>query len=207
MTQHRKSGHCNCGIVSFEFTLPTRDIYACHCSICRRSTGNNGVAVVIVRKDAFAWTSGEDRIRRWRKPDADWGCAFCERCGSALPDDNDEKHLYVSDTGASDAEGGPPHIRIFDVGEDSGLSGGELFAKVSPGASDGFRLDTDGNVWTSAGGGVNCYSPEGVLLGRVQVPETVANVEFGGPRRNRLFICATTSLYAIYTGQNGARRP
>ena len=95
MTQHRKSGHCNCGIVSFQFTLPTRDIYACHCSICRRSTGNNGVAVVIVPKDAFAWTSGEERIRRWRKLDADWGCAFCDCCGSALPDDNDETHLYV----------------------------------------------------------------------------------------------------------------
>ena len=119
----------------------------------------------------------------------------------------DEKRLYVADTGATEDENGPHHIRRFDVQGDGTISGGEVFADIDPGIADGFRIDTDGNVWTSAGDGVHCYSPEGDLLGKIFVPETVANVEFGGPNRNRLFICGTTSLYAIYTMQNGARRP
>ncbi|MBT3275514.1 MAG: SMP-30/gluconolactonase/LRE family protein [Spirochaetales bacterium] len=118
----------------------------------------------------------------------------------------DEKRLYVSDTGGSHDDNGAHHIRIFDVSETGSLSGGEVFAEISPGLSDGFRLDSDGNVWTSAGDGVHCYSPGGDLLGKIIVPEPVANIEFGGPRRNRLFICATTSLYAIYTAQNGASK-
>jgi gluconolactonase len=119
----------------------------------------------------------------------------------------DETRLYVSDTGGSHDDKGPHHIRVFTVTENGSLSGGEVFAEISPGLSDGFRLDTDGNVWTSAGDGVHCISPEGDLLGKILVPEPVANIEFGGPERNRLFICATTSLYSIYTSQNGARKP
>ncbi len=119
----------------------------------------------------------------------------------------DETRLYVSDTGASHDDKGPHHIRVFTVTENGSLSGGEVFAEISPGLSDGFRLDTDGNVWTSAGDGVHCISPDGDLLGKILVPEPVANIEFGGPERNRLFICATTSLYSIYTTQNGARKP
>ena len=65
----------------------------------------------------------------------------------------------------------------------------------------------DGNVWTSAGDGVHCYAPDGTLLGRIKIPEAVSNVCFGGPKRNRLFITATTSLYAVYLAQSGALRP
>jgi gluconolactonase len=72
---------------------------------------------------------------------------------------------------------------------------------------DGFRLDVSGNLWTSAGDGVHCYAPDGTLLGKINVPEVVANVCFGGPKRNRLFICATTSLYAIFLGTRGCLRP
>ncbi len=72
------------------------------------------------------------------------------------------------------------------------------------GAFDGFRLDDAGRVWTSAGDGVHCYDPDGTLIGKVRVPEPVANVVFGGPKRNRLFICATTSLYAVLLPVNGA---
>ncbi len=89
------TGHCNCSQVAFTIEAEPSDIYACHCSICRRSTGVNGVAVVVVRKTAFSWTRGEDLVQRWRKPDGDWGCAFCRVCGSALPDENDSEHLYV----------------------------------------------------------------------------------------------------------------
>jgi len=63
------------------------------------------------------------------------------------------------------------------------------------------------NIWTSAGDGVHCYSPDGTLLGKINVPEVVANVCFGGPKRNRLFIAATTSLYAIFVQTQGALRP
>ena len=77
---------------------------------------------------------------------------------------------------------------------------------IEPGLADGFRLDTDGNVWTSAGDGVHCFSPNGDLLGKVRVPEVVSNLAFGGPKRNRLFITATTSLYSVYVGAVGAGR-
>jgi gluconolactonase len=114
----------------------------------------------------------------------------------------DEKLLYVSDTGAPH----PRPIRVFDVGVDGTLSNGRVFATSTSGSFDGFRCDTEGRVWTSAGDGVHCYDPDGTLLGKVLVPETVANVEFGGPKLNRLFICGTTSLYSVLLTVNGARR-
>jgi gluconolactonase len=119
----------------------------------------------------------------------------------------DERRLYVSDTGMTHVRDGPRHIRAFDVGRDGALSGGEVFATCTEGMFDGFRFDADGRLWTSAGDGVHCYSPDGTLLGKVLVPESVANVVFGGPKRNRLFICATTSLYSVMLGVNGAARP
>ena len=119
----------------------------------------------------------------------------------------DERRLYVSDTGHGGAAGSPqpPHLRVFGVGDDGALSGGEVFAVPTAGSFDGFRCDTEGRVWTSAGDGVHCYSPDGTLIGKVLVPEKVANVVFGGPKRNRLFICATTSLYAVLLPVNGAK--
>ena len=92
-------------------------------------------------------------------------------------------------------------------GADGALSGGEVFATCTEGIFDGFRFDADGRLWTSAGDGVHCYDPDGTLLGKVLVPEAVANVVFGGPKRNRLFICATTSLYSVMLGVSGATRP
>jgi gluconolactonase len=117
----------------------------------------------------------------------------------------DERILYVADTGATHVEDGPRHIRRFRVADDGRLDGGEVFAVCTAGLFDGFRLDIDGRIWTSAGDGVHCYDPDGTLIGKVRVPETVANVAFGGPKRNRLYICATTSLYAIYLTVNGVR--
>jgi gluconolactonase len=119
----------------------------------------------------------------------------------------DEKKLYVADTGGSHDPGGAHHVRVFDVVGGKRLANGRVFAEIDPGLADGFRLDTDGNVWTSAGDGVHCYSPKGILLGKILVPEVVSNVCFGGAKRNRLFITATTSLYAVYVGQTGALRP
>jgi gluconolactonase len=119
----------------------------------------------------------------------------------------DESQLYIVDTGATHVKDGPRHIRKFAVGGDGRLSGGEVFATCTVGLFDGFRFDTRGNIWTSAGDGVHCYAPDGALIGKVRVPEVVANVCFGGPKRNRLFICGTTSLYAIYVNAAGATRP
>ena len=115
----------------------------------------------------------------------------------------DEHTLYIADTGASHTPDGPAHIRRFDVGDDRALSGGEVFATCTNGLFDGFRIDTEGRVWTSAGDGVHCYDPDGTLLGKVRIPEIVANVTFGGQRRNRLFICGTSSLYSVYLFATG----
>ena len=120
----------------------------------------------------------------------------------------DESILYVSDTGASHVAGGPRWIRKFAVGaDDASLSGGEVFATCAFGLFDGFRIDARGHLWTSAGDGVHCYGPDGALIGKIGTPETVANVCFGGPKRNRLYICATSSLYAIYVNAREAPRP
>jgi gluconolactonase len=84
---------------------------------------------------------------------------------------------------------------------------GKIFSQIDDGIYDGFRLDTDGNIWTSAGRGVNCYAPDGTLIGRIHLPEVVSNVAFGGARKNRLFITATTSLYSVYVFATGAMQP
>ncbi|UVF21122.1 SMP-30/gluconolactonase/LRE family protein [Microvirga terrae] len=117
----------------------------------------------------------------------------------------DETRLYVADTGATHVKDGPRHIRVFDVDADGNLTNGKVFATCTAGLFDGFRLDEAGRIWTSAGDGVHCYDPDGTLIGKILVPEGVANLVFGGPKRNRLYICATTSLYAIMLPVNGAR--
>ena len=117
----------------------------------------------------------------------------------------DESRLYIADTGATHAPDGPRHIRAFDVIDGRTLAGGEVFATSDRGLFDGFRLDEAGRLWTSAGDGVHCFEPDGTLIGKIRVPETVSNVCFGGPHRNRLFITATTSLYSVYLLLRGAR--
>jgi len=116
----------------------------------------------------------------------------------------DERQLLVVDSGYTESAQGPRHIRCFDL-DDSGtrLLRSRVFAECSDGIFDGFRIDQQGRVWASTAVGVNCYAPDGRLIGRVRVPEMVANVCFGGAQRNRLFICGTTSLYAIYLKING----
>lgn len=120
----------------------------------------------------------------------------------------DEDLLYVADTGATHIKDGPRHIRRFQVSANGrGVSGGEVFAESGNGLFDGFRIDTNGNLWTSAGDGVHCYMPDGQLIGKIRLPEAAANVCFGGAKLNRLFICATTSLYAVYLNARGATPP
>jgi gluconolactonase len=113
----------------------------------------------------------------------------------------DETKLYVTDTGHPDR-----HCRVFDVDLDKGtLTGGDVWAKATNGGFDGFRFDTEGHCWMSAADGVHCLDPDGTLLGKVFIPEPVANLVFGGPKRNRLFICGTSSLYSVMLAVNGAK--
>ena len=112
----------------------------------------------------------------------------------------DESQLYIVDTRNK-------HIRRFGVASDGILSGGEVFATCDAGTFDGIRLDDAGRVWAAAHDGVHCFHPDGTLLGKLHVPETVANLVFGGAQRNYLFITATTSLYALRVTVTGARYP
>ena len=118
----------------------------------------------------------------------------------------DESRLYVADSAASHDPSAPRHIRMFDVVGER-LQGGAAFAEIDAGVPDGIRVDDQGRLWSSAADGVHCFDAAGVRLGRVRVPECVANLTFGGPRRNRMFICGTTSLYAVHLCVNGAQRP
>lgn len=122
-------------------------------------------------------------------------------CPNGLAFSPDESRLYVADTGRM-FSADPQHIRVYDM-VDGRPANGRLFHKIATGCADGLRVDMDGNVWSSAGDGVHCIAPDGRLLGRILVPETVSNLCFGGRRGNRLFITATTSLYAIVLNRQG----
>jgi len=115
----------------------------------------------------------------------------------------DESILYIADTGITHDADGPRHIREHQVNADGTLSGGAVVAECTEGVFDGFRLDRGGCIWTSAADGVHCLTPDGYLVGKIHIPEMVANVCFGGPKLNRLFICGTTSLYSVYLNVNG----
>ncbi|KAJ3049899.1 hypothetical protein HK097_009106 [Rhizophlyctis rosea] len=116
----------------------------------------------------------------------------------------DESLLYVVDSGRTHVPNGPRHIRVFNVSPDGKtLTGGQVFA--DNGNYDGLRLDSDGRIWTSASDAVHCYEPDGTLLGKIVIGEPVSNVCFGGERGNRLYITATTSLYAVLLPVVGAK--
>jgi gluconolactonase len=116
----------------------------------------------------------------------------------------DESILYIADTGVSHLENGPKHIRAFKLKPDGkSLGSSKVFADCSAGLFDGFRVDSNDTIWSSAADGVHCYLPTGDLIGKIRIPEIVGNVCFGAARRNRLFICGCTSLYSVYLGVNG----
>lgn len=126
-------------------------------------------------------------------------------CPNGLAFSPDESLLYVADTGRM-YHGDPQHIRVFEM--DGGRPrGGRVFHSISPGAADGFRVDTDGNIWSSASDGVHCIAPDGTLLGKILVPELVSNLCFGGRAKHQLYITATTSLYMVPLNRKGAQHP
>lgn len=119
----------------------------------------------------------------------------------------DESILYIVDSGIAPDPNGPHHIRAFNVTNKDALTGGDVLVEVEPGIPDGMRVDIEGNLWCTAADGVQCFTKGGELIGKVRVPEVCANVVFGGPLRNRLFICGSTSLYAVYTNTRGVEIP
>ena len=119
----------------------------------------------------------------------------------------DESILYIADSAGSFGNDRPHHIRAFDVSSGNKLKKSRVFAEINPGLPDGFRVDTDGNIWTTAGDGIHIYTPSGVLIGKIRTPKTPANLTFAGPKRNWLFIAATDSMHLLYTMANGVQRP
>jgi gluconolactonase len=109
----------------------------------------------------------------------------------------DYRKLYVADTGA------PREIKVWDV-EGKALRNGRRFVQLdvpgsgAPSFADGIRCDVDGNIWAGARPGVQVIAATGERLGMIRLPETCANVCFGGTRRNRLFMTSSQSLYAVY---------
>ncbi len=118
----------------------------------------------------------------------------------------DEQRLYVVESGAA-----PRRIRVFDLGEDGqGLVNDRVFFEAdAKGSPDGFRCDIDGNLWAGWGtgegrDGVMVFAPDATPIGRIALPERCANLCFGGRARNRLFMAASQSLYALYVNTQGA---
>ena len=126
----------------------------------------------------------------------------------------DEKLLYVCDSSGNEGGPGSSHdIRAYDVVDGERLANGRTFVNMGAGLADGIRCDVDGNVWAGAGwtdedyNGVHIFSPAGILIGKIHLPEICANVCFGGAKRDRLFMAASTSLYSLYVGTTGAMMP
>ncbi|BCY11992.1 SMP-30/gluconolactonase/LRE family protein [Actinoplanes sp. L3-i22] len=112
----------------------------------------------------------------------------------------DERLLYIADTRQE-----PSHIRVFEVAEDGTLDGGGIFATCDFGRFDGMRADTAGRIWAASWDGLHCFAPDGTLIGKLLTPEPVANLTFGGPALNQLFLTAGRSVYSLRVTFNGAR--
>ena len=130
-------------------------------------------------------------------------------CPNGLCFSPDESLLYIAETGRIHESTAEREIRVFQVADATKgkLGRGRRFYAPAAGVADGFRCDEDGNVWTSAGDGVHCVSPKGELLGKIHTPQAVSNVVFGGRHRSRLFICATSEVFAVYLHRRGAPPP
>jgi hypothetical protein len=110
------AARCNCGSVRFEILSQPSGVYVCHCSICRRSTGSNGIAVVVVPNDDFRWTGGQEHVAMWTKPDSHWETWFCKVCGSRVPGRNDPQRMFVPAGLLADDGGAPKVIHHIWVG-------------------------------------------------------------------------------------------
>ncbi|MDQ7810638.1 SMP-30/gluconolactonase/LRE family protein [Amycolatopsis sp. A133] len=114
----------------------------------------------------------------------------------------DESRLYIADTRQD-----PSHLRVFEVGENGKLTGGDIFATSDSGGFDGVRVDSENQVWAAAHDGLHCFATDGTRIGKLRMPEICSNFTFGGARGNELFITASSSLYTLRVTVNGARYP
>ncbi|MCF7669515.1 MAG: SMP-30/gluconolactonase/LRE family protein [Verrucomicrobia bacterium] len=166
---------------------------------------------VVVKSDGTVWFTDPDYGLEGRERELDKNYVFkfdpLTRVLAIVADDfdrpnglcfsPDEKRLYVADSGS------PRHIRMFSVSEENSLSDAGVFCKINPGAPDGIRVDAEGRLYSTAGDGIHVFAPSGELLGKILVPETPANLCFGGPENRTLFITARTSLYSIALAAEG----
>jgi gluconolactonase len=119
----------------------------------------------------------------------------------------DFSKLYVADSGA------PRDIQVFDITTKDALKNKRQFVSMQPGIADGIRADVDGNIWAAAGwggpgyDGVHIFAPDRTLIGKIHLPEVCSNLCFGGPKKNRLFMTGSMSLYSLYTDAKGAQWP
>ncbi len=176
---------------------------------------------VVVNSDGSIWftdpTYGIDSDYEGDKGTSEIGASYVYRIGTdgsltavvtdmvkpnGLSFSPDEGLLYVADTGTTHDPDCTAKIRAYPV-EGDGLGAGKTLCECDCGLFDGFRVDTNGNLWSSAGDGVHCFAPDGTLLGKILLPEVVSNLTFGGVKANRLFITGKTSLYAIYVNATG----
>ncbi len=127
----------------------------------------------------------------------------------------DYKKLYIADTGATHYPNAPKNIKVWDIADSKSLKNGKQFISMDlpgkgAGLADGIRADKDGNIWVGAGwvgagyDGVHVFAPSGERIGMILLPEMCANLCFGGTKRNRLFMAASQSLYAVYVETQGA---
>lgn len=120
----------------------------------------------------------------------------------------DESILYISDTGASHKEDGWHHIFAYDVSAAPyKLTNCRVFAEINPGLPDGFRLDRQGNIFTSSEDSIQVFAPDGTCLGKISVPEKISNCTFGGVNKDYLYIVASSSLYGIKLNTQGIQKP
>jgi gluconolactonase len=170
---------------------------------------------VVVKRDGSVWFTDPDYGlgNRTREQDGNYVYRFDPRDGqvkivakdfdkpNGLCFSHDEAKLFVADSGK------PHHIRVFRVRRDGSLTNDQVFCVIEPGRPDGIRCDADGRVWSSAQDGVHIVAPDGMLIGKILVPESPANLCFGGTDGKTLFITARTSLYSIPVSVAGAKRP
>ena len=197
-------------------------------TVCDRIGGKrlNSPNDVVVKRDGTIWftdpTYGIDSHYEGHQAESETNDCFVYRVSPAggepepvvtdmmrpngLAFSPDERTLYVADTGQTHDPDMPATIRAYAVGEDGrSVGAGREFARSPAGLFDGFRIDEGGNLWASTATGVAVYAPDGSPIGRIPIPELVSNLCFGGPKRNRLYITAQTSLYAVYVNAHGDR--
>ena len=114
-----------------------------------------------------------------------------------------EDKIYIADSGGSHDVNAPNQIMVYDIVENKILKNGKVFHKFNPFFADGFRVDKDDNVWTSAGKGIKCFNPQGEVIGQLLLPDLVANLTFGGEINNILYVTCSSNLYSMELNQQG----